>query len=107
MRKLLIISASSKILKDPLKPVKATERFDGLFMNIVRKYIPRIKNVDVLILSPVYGLILSNEKIPYLEPLEGSWNKAHFSMKLLKRQKNATWNQLKKFCQKENMTRFT
>lgn len=79
MRKLLIISASLRMLKEPMQPIRAADRFDGILMRTTRKYIPKLKRVDILILSPVHGLISPEDKIPYNEPIGESWNKVQFS----------------------------
>jgi hypothetical protein len=73
MRKLMIVSSSSRMLKEPKEPISAKERFDGILMRITRNYISRLRNVDVLILSPTYGLITPEKKIPYHEPIGGGW----------------------------------
>jgi len=74
----MIISGSSRMLKEPKDPIPAIERFDGIFMRTIRNYIHRLKKVDILILSPVYGLISPEDKIPYHEPIGGNWHKADF-----------------------------
>ncbi len=79
MKKLLIVSSSSRILKEPKEPVQAVKRFDGIMIRSIRNYVNRLKSVDVLILSPVYGLIPPEKKIPYHEPIGGSWPKIEFS----------------------------
>jgi hypothetical protein len=77
MRKLLIISGSSRMTKEPLEPIPAVQRFDGVLMRSTRKHARKLKNVDILILSPRHGFILPQKKIPYDEPIgEGwKWNK--------------------------------
>jgi hypothetical protein len=74
MRKLLIISSSSRMTKEPMEPIPAAQRFDGVFMRITRNYARKLKQVDISILSPTYGLISPQKKIPYTEPIGGSWN---------------------------------
>jgi len=73
MAKLLIVSASSRVLKEPKEPIEALQRFDGIFMRVVRKYYNKRRKLDVLLLSPVYGLVWAEEKIPYKEPVGGGW----------------------------------
>ena len=79
MTKLLIVSASSRVLKEPKEPIEALQRFDGIFMRVIRKYYSKRKKLDVLILSPVYGLVWAEEKIPYKEPIGGGWYRLPFS----------------------------
>ena len=79
MRKLLIVSSSLRILKEPKEPVPATKRFDGITVRTIRNYVGKLKNVDILILSPVFGLIPPKKKIPYHEPIGVDWHKPKFS----------------------------
>jgi hypothetical protein len=76
MAKLLIVSGSNKVSRDPDGPVSALLRIGGAFMDVVKKNYDRLLDVDVLILSPVYGLVCADEKIGFKEPIEGSWH--HF-----------------------------
>jgi hypothetical protein len=78
MRKLLIISSSSRMLKEPKDPIPAIRRYDGILIRSIRNYVNKLKNVDVLILSPVYGLISPEKEIPHHESIGGSWHKAQF-----------------------------
>ena len=89
MKKLIIVSGSSRILKEPREPIPATERFDGIFIRSIRNYVNKLKNVDILILSPVYGLISPQKKISYHEPIGGSWHKAQFSKRQIEAAKKA------------------
>jgi len=75
LRKLVIISGSTRILKEPVDPIPALHRFDGMFIRIIRKYYTRLSDCDVLILSPTYGLIKAKEKIGFKQPIPGSWGK--------------------------------
>ena len=75
MTKLLIVSASSRVLKEPKEPIEALQRFDGIFMRVIRKYYNKRRKLDVLILSPAYGLVWAEEKILYKEPIGGGWYK--------------------------------
>jgi len=67
--------------KEPKEPIPAAQRFDGIIMRVTRKYASKLKNVDILILSPTHGLIPPEKKIPYSQPLGGGWkwNKVQFS----------------------------
>jgi len=73
MKKLIIISGSKRILKEPANSVPAIQRFNGILIRQLKKYYKQLRNIDVLILSPVYGLINAEEKIEYLEPIQGDW----------------------------------
>lgn len=75
MTKLIIVSASRKIKAQPAGPIPALQRFEGAFIEQIRKYYQSLRDVDVLILSPAYGLIAADDEIPYKEPLIGPWNR--------------------------------
>ena len=79
MRKLLIISGSPRVLRNPVQPIPAIQRFDGIITRTVKKYYEQISNIDVLIVSPVYGLIKAEEKISFKEPACGNWHKLKLS----------------------------
>jgi len=96
MRKLLIISSSSRMVKEPKEPISATKRYDGILIRSIRNYTIRLKNVDILILSPVYGLIPPEKKIPYHELIGGSWHKMQFSKNKLESLKKANLATIKK-----------
>jgi len=102
MRKLLIVSSSSRILTKPREPIPATKRFDGIFIRSIRNYIDKLKNVDILILSPAYGLIPPEKKIPYHELIGGeSWHKAHFSEDEINTSKKTNLSIIKKLLSKQ------
>ena len=73
MKKLIIVSGSTRVLKEPADPIPALQRFDGMFIRLIRKYYKQLRGVDVLVLSPVYGLVRAEEKIGFKEPIPGSW----------------------------------
>lgn len=73
MRKLIIVSGSTRVLKRPVDPIPAIKRFDGVFARLIRKYHTQLRNSDILFLSPVYGLIHAEEEIGLKEPVRGSW----------------------------------
>ena len=75
MAKLIILSASSKIKTDTASPIHALQRFDGALMKQMKKYYTSLSNIDVMILSQVYGLVAADDKIAYKKPLQGPWNK--------------------------------
>jgi hypothetical protein len=75
MTKLIIVSASSKIDAEPAAPVPALQRFNGGFVRQIKKYFELLQNVDVMFLSPVYGLVAADAKIVGKKPFQGSWNK--------------------------------
>lgn len=79
MKKLIIISGSTRLIKEPAEPIPAIQRFDGVFIRLVRKYQKQLRDFDILILSPVYGLIKAEQKIGFKEPIHGSWRELNLS----------------------------
>jgi hypothetical protein len=79
VKKLIIVSGSVRVLKEPAEPVPAIQRFDGVFIRLIRKYYKRLRGFDILILSPVYGLIRAEDKIIFEEPMGGSWRRPALS----------------------------
>jgi hypothetical protein len=96
MRKLVIISGSKRVLKEPNEPIAALQRFDGNFTRLVRKYSKRNQNFDILILSPVYGLVRAEEKVVFKEPIAGNWEGFSLSDDDLAKQKKLNLSKLQK-----------
>lgn len=70
--RLLIISSSEKQKGDPVSPVPAIERYDGLIFQVIKKlnreeHFP--KDIEVLIVFSKYGLLGPEDKIPYPDEL--------------------------------------
>jgi len=74
-RKLVIVSASSSIRKEPDEAIPAIERYNGIYFRVLRKYLPKrnLSNIDVLIVSEKLGLVWSDDKITYHVPHAGKW----------------------------------
>lgn len=72
-KKLIIVTSSSRLRREPSEPIRAIDRYDGIYFRILRKYLleRRLKNIDVLIVSEELGLIWSHDKISYHEPHPG------------------------------------
>jgi hypothetical protein len=73
LRNLIIVSGSARVVREPVEPVPALERFDGVFARLIRKYRKQLRGCDILIVSPVYGLITAEQKIGFKQPVKGSW----------------------------------
>jgi len=73
LRKLIVVSGSTRLRKEPIDPIPAIERFDGVSPRLLRKYRKQLRNSDIFLLSPVYGLINAEDKIALKEPVKGSW----------------------------------
>jgi hypothetical protein len=78
MKKLVIVSGSSKIREFPKEPIFALERFAGPATGVAARYFKnsQLQNIDVMILSPTYGLVEANQKIGYKQPAkaERGWS---------------------------------
>ena len=74
----MLVSSSSRILKEPKEPIPAITRFAGTSIRTLKKHAFKLKNVDVLLLSPRYGLISPKKKIPYHELIGNNWNRIDF-----------------------------
>ena len=45
--------------KNPsIKPMKAIDRYTGLFFKVLKKHNPKLKNLDIIIISAKYGFLL-------------------------------------------------
>ncbi len=102
MTKLLIVSGSSKIRDKPESPVPALQRFDGVFIKQIRKYYESLQDVDVIILSPVYGLVGAAEEIPSKEPIGGNWRHFVLSQEDLNRLRGPSLQKLRTLFDKKH-----
>ncbi len=56
-KNLLIMSCSQR--KNPsIKPLKAIDRYTGVFFNVLKKNNPELKDLDLIIISAKYGFLL-------------------------------------------------
>jgi len=100
MKKLVMVSGSSKVYEFPKEPIFALERFAGPATGIVAPYFKnnQLQNIDVLILSLTYGLIEANQKIGYISPTrrETGWHNLHLNEKDLDKMRGSNLAKLKK-----------
>lgn len=70
MRRLIIVSASLRRSKEPLDPIPAIDRFNGVYFRIIKKYKRegKLQDTDCIIVSKKFGIIYPTEKVPYYEP---------------------------------------
>jgi hypothetical protein len=73
LRNLIIVSGSARVAREPAEPVPALQRFDGIFTRLIRKYHKQLRGFDILIVSPIYGLVTAEQKIGFRQPVNGSW----------------------------------
>jgi len=66
MRRLIIIAGSKRQNSNP-QPLPAIERYEGVYFRVLKKHIRegKMKNTDILILTEKYGLLSSNQLVPY------------------------------------------
>jgi hypothetical protein len=74
-RRLLIVSASRRVVGSVSEKMQAIDRYDGLLMRVLRKHVreSRIDARDVLIVSPSLGLVRALDMVPYRAPIQGTW----------------------------------
>jgi hypothetical protein len=101
LRRLIILSGSTRVFKEPVDPIPAIQRFDGVLIRLVRKYHKQLRDFDILILSPVYGLIKAEEKIGFIEPIQGSWRKLNLSEGEISKLREASLSTLQKLLKKK------
>jgi len=101
MKKLIIVSGSYRVIREPKNPIPALERFDGVFIRLIRKYYKELRNFDILILSPTYGLIKAEEKIGFKEPIRGSWRKLELSKDTVSRLRDSSLSTLQRLLTKQ------
>lgn len=66
MRSLLLIACSARKRVNPPEPIRALDRYDGVFFRVLRKWIRNAPRSfpEVLIISAKFGLIGSDALIP-------------------------------------------
>ncbi|MGF3573674.1 MAG: hypothetical protein ACQXXG_09700 [Candidatus Bathyarchaeia archaeon] len=101
LKKLIIISGSIRLLKEPTEPIPAIQRFDGVFIRLVRKYHKQLRDFDILILSPTYGLIKAEEKIGFTEPIRGSWRDLNLNENEISKLRESSLSTLQKLLKKK------
>ncbi|MBA7501456.1 hypothetical protein ES706_00026 [subsurface metagenome] len=96
VRKLIIVSASSRILDEP-EPLPALERYDGIFLRTLRKYLRegKLRDTDIIIVSRKFGVIKSNDMIPYHEPYHGKFGEIGLDESKVQRLREKNLNILK------------
>jgi hypothetical protein len=75
--RLMIVSASSRVVGPITEDVPAIDRYDGIMARIVKKYIRegRLDPRGILIVSPALGLVRALDPIPHHEPVQGDWRR--------------------------------
>jgi hypothetical protein len=101
LKKLIIVSGSTRAFREPAYPIPAIQRFDGVFIRLVRKYHKQLRDFDILILSPVYGLIKAEKKIGFVEPIRGSWRNLNLSESAISKLRETSLSTLQKLLKKK------
>jgi len=102
LRRLIIISGSKRVLKEPADPIPAIQRFDGISIRLIRKYHRQLRDVDILILSPVHGLIKAEEKIGITEPIQGSWRRLNLNENEIPKLRETSLSTLQRLLKKKH-----
>ena len=97
-RKLIIVSASSRLKKEPAEPAPAIERYDGVYFRILRKYLRegKLSDADILVISEKCSLMPADNKIPYHEPHPGPWGSLSVKKETISKLKEKNLEKLKK-----------
>jgi hypothetical protein len=88
------------VCKEPCYPIPALERLKGNSAKVVMRFFRNSRKsipLDILMLSPVYGFVLANEKISFKEPVHGEWNEILLSPKEVLRNREENLLTFKKF----------
>jgi len=101
LKKLIIVSGSTRLLKEPADPIPAIQRFDGVFIRLVRKYHKQLRDFDILILSPIYGLVKAEEKIGFIEPIQGSWRDLNLNENEISKLRESSLSTLQKLLKRK------
>jgi len=99
-----MVSGSTRLIKNPPQPIPAIQRFDGVFIRLIRKYYRQTRNLDILILSPVYGLISGEEKIEFKEPIGESWRELNLDSNTISKIRESNLKKLTKWLSKRKYT---
>lgn len=80
LARLIILSASYRRAENP-EPIPALERYRGVYFRVVKKYLREglLKNTDILIVSDKFGILSSNDRVPYHKPFKGQLGKEEVS----------------------------
>ena len=78
---MLIIPTSSSVVGEPGDRLRAIDRFDGIFLRAAKKSIVKSKrrDIDILFLSPIFGLVEAAEQVPFHKPMPGGWRSFQIS----------------------------
>jgi hypothetical protein len=74
-KRLIIVSSSSRVVGSADRAVAGIDRYDGLMMRVVRKWMheAHIGRDDILLVSPIHGLVRGQDPIDYHPPAKGDW----------------------------------
>ncbi|MEM1587365.1 MAG: hypothetical protein QXE14_03170 [Candidatus Bathyarchaeia archaeon] len=86
VRRLLIIGPSFRRRRD-VSLLPALERFDGLFFRVARKYLSKVKDVDVVVMTDDLTLVSGNAPLDHREPRGAEWGKLRLPRDILERAK--------------------
>ena len=96
-KKLLVLTTSIRLNEETKEPIPAIERYNGVYFRVLRKYLRegRLRNTDILIVSERYGLIWSDDKIPFYE-IQGRMGFLNLDEKAIERLRQENLQKLEK-----------
>ena len=101
-RKLIIVSASSRLREKPTEPIPAIQRYDGIFFRVLRKLLRdgKLREFDILIVSEKYGLLSHKDKISHHAAHPGPWGSLSLDEKAVNGIRKENLKKLKKIVNK-------
>lgn len=102
MPKAIIVAASQRRKKEPKDPIPAIDRFSGVYFRVLKKYLRngKLSNTDILIVSQNFGILRSQDKVPYRKPT----GKIDFDEKCVEKAKKANLKTLGQIFKEKNYT---
>ncbi len=93
--RLLILGPSFRRRKDqPSLP--AIERFDGLFYRVARKYMNKVKDVDILVMKDDLTIVDGSTPLAFSQPQGSSWGAPTIEKNTIERAKRINDSYLKR-----------
>jgi len=77
-KRLLILGPSFRRNKTN-DPLPALDRYDGVFFRVARKYLEKVKDVDVVVMRDDLLLVDGEALMPYIPPAGDVWGRQYFS----------------------------
>ena len=87
MAKRLLILGPSFRRNKANESLSALNRYDGVFFRVARKYLGKVKDVDVVVMRDDLTLVDGDAPMPYIPPIGDVWGRRSFSKEELEKAK--------------------